>query len=1023
MDKHFTNTKILLNRIQEIAGIGIWIQDTNSDESWWSDQTYKIFGLKPQSRKMNFNSFLKMVIPEYRQMITEKTQQALLSDKNPYNVEYEIIRKDNERRIIHEEAVIERDKEGNPIQMTGIIQDVTEQKKAEQTLKESEKNFRLLFENAPLGIYVANPDGKILEVNQSALNILGSPSAEATKRINVLKFPALVKNGYADVLLECIKSGKIVTKEVCYKSKWKKESFLFSYIIPLKDDLGKITKIYTVMEDITERKNAEQALKKSEEKYKQLSQQFRLMSDNIPDLVWAKDMEGNFTFVNKAVCEKLLVAKDTKEPIGKKDMYFAERQRNLHPERKDWHTFGEVCVNSDEVVLKNKRPQRFNEYGNVKGEFLFLDVYKAPIFDETGNIIGTVGHGRIVTKEKEIEKKLIESENRLKALSEATYEAIFISDKGICIETNEAASRLFGYSYEELIGIFGTAVIAPESKEIVKQNMLSGYEKPYDAIALRKDGTKFPAEFMGRMFEYKGRKVRITAVRDLTERKKAEEKIRKLSTVITQSPSVVTITDLNGNLEYINPRFTELTGYTPEEVIGHNPRMLKSGFHPDSFYKELWETITSGKEWRGEFYNKKKNGEMYWEAAYVFPLYNDRNEIINYIQESVDITSHKKAEQDLIEKEERLKKSNKTKDKFFSIITHDLRAPFNTLLGFSNLLYQNFDDYSNEEQKEFLNIIRNGINSSYKLLENLLVWSRSQRGAIEFKPEKTNLYLLANDTRKLLNQSILNKSITFSNQIPDKFYVYADKSMLSTIIRNLLSNAIKFTPKGGTITLSAKLKTTKSYQKFAEVMVSDTGVGIPKKAQAKLFDVGETISTRGTENEKGTGLGLILCKEFIEKHNGKIWVKSTKGKGTSFYFAIPVNLKDNIEVEKYLKEYTILIVDDEEVNYLYINLILKNSGFNLNTFYAKTAKEAIDFCKNHPGIDIVLMDIRMPKMNGYEITRHIRQFNKNVVIIAQTAFALKGDKEKAFEAGCNDYIQKPVDKEKLLKMIEKFVQG
>ncbi len=169
---------------------------------------------------------------------------------------------------------------------------------------------------------------------------------------------------------------------------------------------NEITHYEGIVIDIIEQYNREKSLKESERKYKVLSEQFRLMSDNIPDLVWSKDLDGNFTFVNKAVCEKLLIAKDTQEPIGKKDMYFAIRQRKLYPDRKDWHTFGEVCINSDEVVLKTKKPQRFDEYGNVKGKFMFLDVYKAPIFDNTGKIIGTVGHGRIVTKEKEAEKQL-----------------------------------------------------------------------------------------------------------------------------------------------------------------------------------------------------------------------------------------------------------------------------------------------------------------------------------------------------------------------------------------------------------------------------------------------------------------------------------------------------------------------------------------------------------------------------------------------------------------------------------------
>jgi len=749
MDKYFTNTRTLLNRIEEIAGIGIWIQEIDNNSLWWSAQTYRIFGMEPHSKKMNFNDFLKMVIPEYREAILEKTQQSLLSDKTLYNIDYKIIKKDNTYCFVHEEAIIERDSNENPTRMIGIIQDITERKEAEQALKESERNFRLLFEKSPLGIYTANPDGMILEVNQTALNILGSPSAEATKQINVLTFPPLIEKGYSDALLKCIKTKKAVTIEVFYKSKWGKEVYLYNFIIPLKDNAGKVTKIYTVMEDITKRKKAQKALE--------------------------------------------------------------------------------------------------------------------------------------------------ESQSRFKALSEATYEAIFISDKGICIEANESASRMFGYSHDELIGIFGTDVIAPESKELVKNNMLSGYEKPYDAIAQRKDGTKFHAEFLGRMFEYKGKKVRITAVRDITERKKAERHIKRLSSVVTQSPSVIVVTDLKGNIEYVNRKFEELTGYSHEEVIGKNPRILKSGFHSQSFFKNLWQTISAGEKWHGEFYNKKKNGEFYWEAAYVFPIFDHQRKIINYIKESEDITKQKKAEQELRESEVRLKESNQTKDKFFSIIAHDLRSPFNSLLGLTELLHEDFDHFSTHEQKEIIQSIHKEIKSTYKLLENLLLWSRAQKGTIKFKPERLNLYEVTQESYELLKNNVQHKFITFTNQIPREIYVEADKEMLSTIIRNLFSNAIKFTSKGGAITIKACSVVSKNNQKFIEVSVIDNGVGISKEIQSKLFGIGETISTRGTENENGTGLGLTLCKEFVEKHDGKIWVESKTGNGTSFYFTIPSVTNDTIE--------------------------------------------------------------------------------------------------------------------------------
>ena len=176
------------------------------------------------------------------------------------------------------------------------------------------------------------------------------------------------------------------------------------------------------------------------------------------------------------------------------------------------------------------------------------------------------------------------------------------------------------------------------------------------------------------------------------------------------------------------------------------------------------------------------------------------------------------------------------------------------------------------------------------MLENLLLWSSSQNGSIVFNPKKMNLFLLANETIKLLKQSIENKSIKLSNQIAENIYIDADKEMLSTIIRNLISNAVKFTPKGGNISIKAEKK-----QQFTEITIKDTGVGISKKMLPKLFDITENTSTEGTENENetGTGLGLILCKEFVEKHAGTIWVESEKGKGASFCFTIPH--KSNIE--------------------------------------------------------------------------------------------------------------------------------
>jgi len=257
----------------------------------------------------------------------------------------------------------------------------------------------------------------------------------------------------------------------------------------------------------------------------------------------------------------------------------------------------------------------------------------------------------------------------------------------------------------------------------------------------------------------------------------------------------------------------------------------------------------------------------------------------NYIEFNKEIRSKRELGQNVIQ----LGELNATKNKLFSIIAHDLRSPFNSMLGFSKILDEEFENYDTEEKKKFISIINKGLQSSYKLLENLLSWSRLQRGTIHFKPEKINLYLLFKETSELLNQSAVNKSIKLINQITENIFIDADPDMLSTIIRNLLSNAIKFTPKGGEIKVTVNLTKTTNNQDLVEIKIKDNGIGIPKEVQTKLFDIGENTQTKGTEDESGTGLGLILCKEFVEKHNGNIWVESEEGKGSDFNFTLSVD--------------------------------------------------------------------------------------------------------------------------------------
>ena len=350
-----------------------------------------------------------------------------------------------------------------------------------------------------------------------------------------------------------------------------------------------------------------------------------------------------------------------------------------------------------------------------------------------------------------------------------------------------------------------------------------------------------------------------------------------------QSPTAIAITDTYGNIEYGNPKFVEITGYSLDEVLGKNSRILKTTQTDPSVYTELWKTITSGNVWQGEFINRKKNGEHFIEHAIIAPIIDNHGKIINYIALKEDITIKKQNELKLQESENKLKELNDTKDKLFAIIGHDLRGPIANFKAMIKLLITRFDLTNKEQLTNVLNTIHSSINSTYYLLENLLAWSKNQRNITIFDPQQINLHNIVVSTLSLLSNNYNKKNITIKNNIPANQIVFADYNMLTTIIRNLIANAIKFTPndKNIYITISENIK-------YQTISIKDEGVGIPPENINKLFLNHSYFTTFGTAGEKGTGLGLSICKEYVEKHEGKIWVESKIGEGSTFTFTLPI---------------------------------------------------------------------------------------------------------------------------------------
>ena len=374
--------------------------------------------------------------------------------------------------------------------------------------------------------------------------------------------------------------------------------------------------------------------------------------------------------------------------------------------------------------------------------------------------------------------------------------------------------------------------------------------------------------------------------RDITAIKRVEQTLLRLKKAVETTEVGITIADPEGRIVYSNPAEAAMHGYTVEELLGQSVKIFASQTHrshpPDM--------ISKNTTWRRERFNQYRDGSEFPVRLLSNDIYNSEGQFIGRVTVCEDMTEQKRAEEALLkahqavqEKNRELAALNASKDTFFSIISHDLRSPFTTLLGFAQLLDHNFDQYPPEQHKHYIKRIRTSAERLYALLENLLTWARLQQGAMPYDPEIVDLADLAKDTVSLLLDNAKHKGILLDCQVPDQTMVFVDVDMIQTVLRNLVSNALKFTPEGGNVRLAACEDDAMRIQ----VSVSDTGVGIQAENLSKLFQLESHYTEIGTAGEQGTGLGLKLCKDLAARHGGDLWVESQLGQGTIFRFTLP----------------------------------------------------------------------------------------------------------------------------------------
>ncbi len=621
------------------------------------------------------------------------------------------------------------------------------------------------------------------------------------------------------------------------------------------------------------------------------------------------------------------------------------------------------------------------------------------------------------------------------------------------LDVNEKALSLFNKSNEDFNNLKRSDIFPQKAiREINKQLKNSKDTASINTFILTKEGTKVDVEINSELIfednkEYlvdtifikENKPVYSTGVglieakRYVTEKKEGDNEIRKLSLAVEQSPTSIVITDIDGNIEYVNAKFSELTGYSFEEVTGKNPRIFKYGDSPKIYYQNLWDTIKSGKEWRGEFLNRKKNGELFWEFASISPIKDDKDNIINFLAIKEDITERKNAEEELKIAKEKAEEMNRFKSVFLANMSHELRTPMVAMLGYSEILK---NEIENQNLKDMANEI---YESSHRLMNTLnLIIDLSK---IEANKEVINLIELdvvsiAAEEFEFFKHLAVRKKLQLKTELPNEpIITLLDERMLRQIISSLTNNAVKFTNEGN-VSLSISKEYEEPYNQHVVIKISDTGIGIPKNNQSTIFDAFRQISEGFSRIFEGTGLGLTVAKKFVEMMQGSINVESEFGIGSTFIIKFPVIRKFeiqpiNMDLDQMKIEFLENKINDTIPQLLLVEDDQSNAGvikFFLETLFkvdmVLTGEEGIKKAGTKK-FAAILMDIDLGTgMSGLEATRKIRKIPgyERIPIIAVTALAMRGDREKFLTEGCSHYISKPFKKEDLVNLIKEAVE-
>ncbi|MCF8335442.1 MAG: PAS domain S-box protein [Bacteroidales bacterium] len=644
-----------------------------------------------------------------------------------------------------------------------------------------------------------------------------------------------------------------------------------------------------------------------------------------------------------------------------------------------------------------------------------------------------------------LEKQKHELE-QYKRMVENSNDAIYLLYNRKFEFINSKFEQMFGYALEELNkpDFDFIQMVAPKSRAMIEdrlERLRKGekLENRYEFTAISKEGRTLEVEASVNYIPHKENTATQGIIRNITKRKHAEEKLikarnqaeetaNKFYALIEQSSEMLFLHDINGQIIEVNRAGEDNTGYSRKELYTMNIMDVDPDATDRDDLHKYWKSLSvNDSPVTFETRHQRKDGTIYPAEVVVSKIVLENKKYILALAR--DITERKRAEEQLIKAKEQAEESDRLKTAFLANMSHEIRTPMNGIMGFSQMLQKK--DFPRDKQKEFIDIIYSSSNQLLKIINDIVDVSKIEANQLQLEFQEGCL----NDIMQELYTIYLNElksrgkkhiELKVNKGLDnERSCIQIDPGRFRQIMDNLLINAIKFT-REGTIEFGYLLQPNNTLLFY----VRDTGVGIPFAQQEHIFKGFRQADDSTGKTHEGTGLGLTISKKMVELMGGAMWVDSKKGEGSVFYFTLPyktgrvkenkeTNKKEEVEDEGEGK--TILIIEDDPVSVEYMKELLEPQGFAL--ILCKTGEEGYEAFLNNPGIDLILVDIKLPDIDGLDVTRKIRAstHNNDVPVIAQTAYALSGDAQKSIDAGCDDYISKPIDTKELLGKISQFL--